>query len=380
MARILLGSCMVRYPLGGMMSYVLQWLLGLQQLGHDVYFVEKADYENACYDPSQHVMGDDCHFGVAAVRSLLSKYDLGDRFCFVDVSGNYYGIGRADIEQIFATADLFIDMGSHGAWLPEAEKTGCKVLVDGEPGYSQMQMEKSRRRDLALPHYDHYYSHGANIGTTASSAPDVGVIWKGVYSPVVLDEFRCERPTASSAFTTIMNWQSHAPIEFDGVIYGQKDREFPKFIELPNRTSGKLEIAVSGPIPKVELEATGWRINNAQRVTRNYSSFRHYIRDSLGEFSVCKNIFVETRSGWFSDRSAAYLASGRPVIMQDTGFSAHLPCGLGLYAINTVDEAAGAIDSILSDIDTNSVAACEIAREYLSTSRVLPRLLEEVAS
>ena len=360
------------------MSYVLQWLLGLQQLGHEVYFVEKADYENACYDPCQSLMGNDCHFGVAAVRSLLSKYGLDDRFCFVDVRGEYHGLGRNKIERIFATADLFIDMGTHGAWLPEAAKTGCKVLVDGEPGYTQMKMEKARRTASPIPDYDHFYSHGANIGTSASSAPDAGIAWKHIYSPVFVDEFRCEGPTAASAFTTIMNWQSHPPIEFDGVVYGQKDIEFQKFMELPNRTSAKLELAVSGRVPKAKLAAKGWQITSAKRVTRSYSSFRDYIRESLGEFSICKNIFVQTQSGWFSDRSAAYLASGRPVILQDTGFSAHLPSGLGLYAISTVDQAAAALDTVLSNVEANSKAAREIACEHLSTARLLPRLMDEV--
>jgi hypothetical protein len=361
-----------------MMSYVLQWLLGFQRLGHEVYFVEKANYENACFDPSRRVMSDDCRFGVAAVKSLLSQIGIDDRFCFVDRGGEYHGLGRVEIKRIFATADLFIDMGTHGAWLPEAAKTGCRVLVDGEPGYTQMKMEQARRRALPIPHYDHFYSHGANIGTTASSAPDVGLAWKHIYSPVVVDEFRCEIPTAGSAFTTIMNWQSHRPIEFDGVVYGQKDIEFQKFIELPNRTSAKLEVAVSGRVPKAQLAANGWQIASAQKVTRSYASFQDYIRDSMGEFSICKNIFVETRTGWFSDRSAAYLASGRPVILQDTGFSAHLPCGMGLYAINSVDDAAAAIDSVFSDLEANSRAAREIACEYLSTSRVLPRLLKQV--
>jgi hypothetical protein len=269
-------------------------------------------------------------------------------------------------------------MGTHGAWLPEAAKTGCRVLVDGEPGFTQIKMEKARRQALSLPHYDHHFSHGANIGTPASSAPGGGVSWDHIFSPVVLDEFRCAAPVAGSAFTTIMNWQSHLPIEFDGVLYGQKDVEFQKFIDLPKRTTARLEVALAGRAPQERLTVSGWHLQDAQTITRSYTSFRDYIRSSLGEFSICKSIFVETRTGWFSDRSAAYLASGRPVILQDTGFSAHLPCGLGLYAISSVEEAAAAIESVSSNLEANSRAAREIASDHLSTSRVLPRLLKKV--
>jgi hypothetical protein len=175
-----------------------------------------------------------------------------------------------------------------------------------------------------------------------------------------------------------MNWQSHLPIEFEGVLYGQKDIEFQKFIDLPKRTTARLEVALSGGAPQAKLTGSGWRLREAHTVTKSYKSFRDYIRNSMGEFSICKSIFVETRTGWFSDRSAAYLASGRPVILQDTGFSAHLPCGLGLYAINSVDEAAVAIESISSNLVKNSKAAREIASDQFSTSRVLPRLLQQL--
>lgn len=378
MTRIVLGSYMVRYPLGGMMSYVLQWLSGFQRLGHDIYFVEKAGWENACYDPSRGVMGNDCRFGVATTRSLLSRYGLHDRFCFVDAWGDYHGLSRVEIERVFATADVFIDMGTHGAWLPEAARTGIRVLIDGEPAFTQIKMEKARSRSIPLTRYDRYFSCGANIGTAESSAPNGGVAWDHIYSPVIVDEFSYQDPPCNAAFTTVMNWQAHEPIEFHEVTYGQKDVEFEKFITLPTRTSATLEVALSGHAPRERLIVNGWRIRRGHSVTRSYNSFQEYIRGSLGEFSVCKNIFVAMHTGWFSDRSAAYLASGRPVVLQDTGFSAHLPCGIGLHAVNNIEEAAAAIDCILSDIKANAKAACEIAHEYLDTKRLLPRLLDQI--
>jgi hypothetical protein len=378
MARIVLGSYMVRYPLGGMISYVLQWLVGFQQLGHDIYFVEKAHCENACFDPSRGLMSNDSSFGVSTVRSVLSRFGLEDRFCFVDALGIYHGLERSQIEKIFATSDVFFDMGTHGAWLPEAANTGRRVLIDGEPGFTQIKIEKTRSSGVPLPQYDHYFSHGANIGTNASLAPKGGLNWDHVYSPVLIDEFPYQPLDSNAALTTVMNWQSHDPIEFDGITYGQKDVEFENFLDLPIRTSARLEVAISGRVPKKKLIAKGWHIADAQTITRSYDSFQRYVRASLGEFSVCKNIFVAMHTGWFSDRSAAYLASGRPVVLQDTGFSTHLPCGIGLHAVNDVEEAAAAIDCVLCNGKANADAAREIAHEYFDTRKVLPRLLGSV--
>ena len=161
---------MVRYPLGGMMSYVLQYLLGFWRLGHDVYFAEKAGYAGSCYDPSRNTMGDDCTYGVRAVRSLLERFGLQDRWCYVDASEHYFGLSRASIEDVLRTADLFVDMGTHGAWLEEATG-GIRVLLDGEPGFTQMKMAKRQSVGERLPGYDFYYTAGCHVGTPLSSAP-----------------------------------------------------------------------------------------------------------------------------------------------------------------------------------------------------------------
>src|SRR5262249_56361618 len=153
MARIVLGSYFVRYPFGGMMSYVLQYLAGFARLGHDVYFVEKSGYANSCYDPSRDIMSDNCSFGVAAAGALLERFGLGERWCFVDQQGQYHGLSRRRVKEVFKSADLFVDMGTHGAWMDEAIG-GCRVLLDGEPGFTQMKME-SRNGSVhqRLPEY-----------------------------------------------------------------------------------------------------------------------------------------------------------------------------------------------------------------------------------
>jgi hypothetical protein len=379
MARIVLGSYVVRFPLGGYLSWVLQWLVGFQQLGHDVYFVEKSGWSNACYNPLTDTMSDDCSYGVATLNALLVRFGLEERWCFVDIAGQYHGLSPERIEAVFKSADLFVDMGTHGAWLDEAASAQLRVLVDGEPGYTQMKMEKTLSAGQSLPVYDYYYTVGQNIGTDKSTAPTAGLPWRKVFYPVVMSLIPCQLADAAAPFTTVMSWQAHAPIEFNGTVYGQKDVEFVKFMDLPRRTTTPLEISVAGQdLPIKQLTELGWRVQDAHAVTMSYDAFWEYIRASRGEFSVCKNVFVATHSGWFGDRVAAYLASGRPVVMQDTGFSAHLPCGRGLFAVCTVEEATAAIDEIQGDYERHSNGAREIAVEYLNTPKVLGQFLHEL--
>jgi hypothetical protein len=176
-----------------------------------------------------------------------------------------------------------------------------------------------------------------------------------------------------------MNWQSYEPVHYRGVDYGHKDVEFGKFIRLPGETAVPLELAVSGKkIPRDRIRENGWRVRDAHAVTISFDSFSRYIRDSRGEFGVCKSGFVVTRSGWFSDRSAAYLASGRPVVLEDTGFGSHLPCGEGLFAVGSAGEAAAAIDEIETRYELHARRAREIAEEYLDARKVMGAFLEEI--
>jgi hypothetical protein len=385
MSTIVLGSYLVRYPLGGMMSWVLQWIVGFQRLGNEVIFVEKAGYPRSCYDPIRDVMTDDCSYGTSVVRELLGRFGLERSWCYVDTAGTYHGMSRLEIEAAFARADVFVDMGTHGAWLEEAQRSGLRVLVDGEPGFTQMKRANAIAAGQDVPVYDEYYSTGQDIGTAASPAPAAGERWRHVFHPVVTDLFADLAPPSSKAvldplpFTTVMNWQSYEPVTFEGTVYHHKDVEFEHFIDLPRRSGARFEVAVSGKtVPHDRLREAGWAVRDAHGVTISFDSFRDYIAGSMGEFSVCKSGYVVTRTGWFSDRSAAYLAAGRPVVLQDTGFSRHLPTGAGLFAPTTVEEAADAADRIRKDLDRHSRAAVEIGRDHLEAAVVLSRFLAEL--
>ena len=379
MARIILGSYMIRYPLGGVLSSSLQWLAGFQQLGHDVYLVEKSGWAGSCYDPVKNVMSDDCTYGVQAVKELLSRFGLEAKWCYVDATGNYHGMSRQRVEETFRSADLFIDRGTHGAWMEEASATRLRVFVDGEPAFRQMMMENDLKRGISFPHYDYYFTTGRNIGTNLSLAPTAGKRWLSIFHPVAVGLFVVQPCNRDAAFTTVMNWQSHPPVVFNGVTYGHKDVEFHRFMSLPLRTRIPLEVAVAGKkTPYQRLTECGWRVRDAHAVTISFESYLRYAGDSRGEFSICKQGYARTNCGWFSDRSAAYLACGRPVVMQETGFSDHLPCGEGLFAFHTADEALAALEEVNGNYDRHSRKAGELALEYLDASKVLGGMLAQI--
>jgi hypothetical protein len=371
---------MVRCPLGGILSWAFQFLKGFEMLGHDIFYFEKADYENACYNPVDDRLEDDCTVGIQCVSDLLKTYGLGDQWAFIDHSKQCFGMSEAALQEVFRTADIFIDMGAHGSWAEEAKHVPVRVLLEGEPGYTQMIMEHKRKAGEHLTDYDLYYSVGRQIGTAASFAPDAGQSWGHLWPVVVTDLFSASPTPTNAPFTTVMTWQSHTPIEYDGVTYGQKDIEFEKFINLPKRVDASLELRVSGrAIPRQRLVKHGWRIPETKTITQSVKDYYTYIRQSAGEFSVAKSVFVKTQSGWFGDRSGTYLASGRPVVLQDTGFSNHLPCGKGLFAVNNEDEAADAIGQIKADYKEHSEAARQIAKEYLDAERCLKKFVSEIS-
>jgi len=379
MARIVLSSCVFRYPMGGMMAWLLQYLVGFQRLGHDVTYVEKAPGRNSCFDPTREQMGDDCGYGIRRATELWARFGVGERWHFVDIAGQDYGLSPERVEAAFSSADLFIDMGGDHSWRADAERSRLRVQIDCEPGFTQMKMAARLEAGKPQPTYDFYYTSGRNIGTQGCSAPTAGKQWRPLAVPVVPDLFPLTPVTPGAPFTTVMTWQSFRPRIYQGQSYGQKDREFEKFESLPRRTSVPLELAVSGPnVPWDRLARAGWRVRNANEVTTSFESYADYIRRSKGEFSVAKHCFVATRCGWFGDRAAMYLSSGRPVVMEDTGWAEHLPSGEGLFAVLTVEEAASVLEEIERDYERHSRRARELACEVFEAGKVLGRFLNEL--
>ena len=377
MARIVLSPYLVRYPLGGMNQSILGWMHGLSDLGHEVFVVERSTGSNECYDPVKRLMTDDCEYGISVVGELLDSRGFGDRWCFVDAHGRHHGLDEKTLNGLLRTADVFVGM-LWKEWLDEASGCGLRVFVDGEPGYFQMELATEGANDCDSTAYDYYFTTGLNMGAGDCTAPTAGLTWRPVLSPISVSRFAVAESPPDAPFTTVMNWRSHKTIQFQGLRYGQKDVEFLKFLELPSRTTANLEVAASGRVPEDQLVAAGWRVRDADRVAATVESYLAYIASSRGEFSVAKNVFVATNCGEFSERSGCYLASGRPVVAQETGFSRHVPCGRGLFAVRNEEEAAAALDDINTDYERHSRWAREIAREYLDAERVMRSVLNGI--
>ena len=367
---------MTRYPMGGNLSWAMQHLIGLKRLGCHITVVERADYPNACYDPDAECATDDPTAGLRIVRDLLAREGLEEDYAFRDVNGEYYGLGADSTRERINAADIFIDSGNHGSWSNLFHVVPCRVLIDGEPGFTQIRMMLDPGRAHLAELYTHHFSNGLLLNTDRHRTPETGHIWRPFVNPINADLFEpVPPPPADAAWTTIMNWQAHHPLEFEGKTYGQKDASFTLFETLPTLTNAPIEVAVSGKVPRDRLGPLGWRINDAKALTRTVDDYYRYIQGSAGEFSIAKHVFVEARTGWFSDRSAAYLASGRPVILQDTGFSEVLPTGEGLFAVSSVEEAAAAIEAVQVNYTAHSNAARSIAHEHLDAAKGLQRLL-----
>jgi hypothetical protein len=244
------------------------------------------------------------------------------------------------------------------------------VFVDSDPAFTQLAIAKAEPWYVAFfERFDHLFTFGANIGTPASAVPTGAFTWHRTWQPITMDDWRTET-APRDRFTSVMTWQ----IESFADVGGNKDQEFVKFLELPRLTPQPFELAINGP--QQFLQQHGWHTIDAMVASNTPANYRAFIHGSKAEFGVAKHTYVATRSGWFSDRTECYLASGRPALVQDTGWSAHLPAGEGLLGFATVDEALAGIDAINSDYARHARRAQEIARAHFDARVVLPPLLE----
>lgn len=378
----IVAGYIVRYPLGGHVLAELHYLRGLQQLGFDVIFVEEALAEwSLCFDPVRCEMTTDPTAGLAALQRELKPLGLDHSWCFVDGRGQWHGMNAAQLRALCRRAKLVLSR-ANVTWLEEFRECPMRVFVDTDPGFTHFRLPEkptpSTSGYASAYDFQHHFTYGERLGQPDCPIPSVGFSWHPTRAPVALDLMPVRFAPAATHFTTVMSWGARAPIEYRGESYGQKDIEFRRVMELPARVGPVLELALAGDkAPRAEIEAAGWRLANPMAVTATVDSYRDYIAQSRGEFSVAVNLEVKTRSGWFSDRTAAYLAAGKPVVVQDTGFSEFLPCGEGLFAFETIDEAGAAIETIAGDYARHCRAARRIAEEYFAAEKVIGKLLQE---
>jgi hypothetical protein len=367
--RVLFAGIIARYPFGGVTWCSLMYLLGLRALGHEVFYVE--DTGECVYDPVQNTRAIDPSYGTTYIHNALQPFDLGDRWSFVNYDGTYHGRSAADVRQYAADTDLFINL-SGGSWFWRDEYTSIprKVFIDSDPAFTQLAIAKAEPWYVQFfQQFDHLFTFGSNIGTPASPIPTGAFRWHKTWQPVTMGDW-CTDHVPRNRFTTVMTWQ----IESFTDVGGNKDLEFVKFIDLPSRTSQRFELAINGP--QKLLREYGWDTVDAMAVSRTPAQYRDFIQHSKAEFGVAKHTYVANCSGWFSDRTECYLAAGRPALVQDTGWTAHLPAGEGLLAFSSPDDVVAAIDRINSRYEHHARRAREIAREHFEAGSVLTKLLD----
>jgi hypothetical protein len=353
---------------GGATWAVLNYVLGFVALGCDVTFVEPVD------DVRRPEVA-----GYAA--ATFDAVGLGGRWCLVDATGGTAGMERAQLRRAAHDADLLVNVSGMLADADVLDRVDRRVYLDLDPGF--VQMWDAAGVDMRLDSHTHFVSLSDAVGTAGSPIPSCGRDWIATLPPVVLDRWRPLDTTAHDAFTTIANWRSYGTVEHERRVYGQKAHFTRSIVELPRRSPDRFLLALAiDPAETADLDAlrtNGWVTIDPRGVAATPRDYRRFVRGSQAEIGIAKSGYVESGSGWFSDRSACYLAAGRPVVAAATGFARRLPVGAGLFDFSDVDGFLDAADEIRRDPACHRKAAREVARHHLAATTVLGRLLEQVA-
>ena len=375
--KILCSGYLVRYPLGGHAWHHLQYLAGLERLGHEVTFFEDYGWPNSCYDPSADSMTSNPSYGIRFLQQALGRCGIEGGWCYLAEDGTAYGMPRRRLAEICRDCDIFLNL-SNINWIPELEQCRRRALVDTDPVLTQT---GSFGLGGPFSRYHKLFTFGVNVHQPGCEMPTGGVRWLPTCQPVVTDLWPVGSPNRGAPFTTVTSWTAYQDVEHDGRVYGQKDRQFEPYYSLPHSIGENMKLAVRAPKPAAErLIAGGWKLTDPLKVTRDPWTYQKYIRASRAEFSLAAHTVTSTKCGWFSDRSAGYLASGRPVVIQDTDIRTWLPTGAGLFTFQNREEAIEGIEEVNRRYEFHCRAARQLAEEYFDARRVLSRLVEQAIS
>lgn len=383
MARIVVAGYLVRCPLGGYAWQAVHYLLGLRALGHDVWFYEDNGHYAPAYDPQADTVAPVYDYGLRAAGAFLDRLGFGERWVFADVTrGTEHGPAAGRAGALLRDADLLLNVAGVNRIPPERRAGRPAAYIDLDPGITQIRADGDDTLLRAvLEEHAHLFTIGENIGTPRSPLPTAGYRWHPTRCPVALAQWHGTGD--ATAWTTVGHWETRdRDLWWRGERYRWSKRpEWLRFLDLPQRTDRPFVLAMDverTPGDRELLAAHGWEIVDPRPVSADPWRYRDFIRASRGEFTAAKDLNVRLRSGWFSDRSACYLAAGRPVVTQDTGFGDVLPCGPGLHAVRTVEEAAAAIAAVEADYATARAHAAAVARQYLAADLVLGELLRVI--
>lgn len=396
--RIVVTGLIAQHPrLGGVAWDYVQYPAGLARLGHDVYYLEDSGEWPYVADggaSKESWIAHDPTRNVRHLASVMERFGLGDRWLYrFPIRPRWYGLSHRKRREVLASADLLVNVSGTLKRPSDYRQIPRLVYVDSDPAFTQVKLMMTRGQkkfQKRLAAHDAFFSFGERIRDTALPK---GTEWSPTRQPILLSEWRPQTP-ARNVFTTVMSWTSYRPLRHGGRSFGQKDVEFRRFVDLPRAVRpARLEVALGrgrhvrweapgggrtrdDRAPREALEAAGWRVLDAANVSGDLDAYRRYLESSRGEWSVAKNGYVTGETGWFSCRSACYLAAGRPVVVQDTSFGDVLPVGEGICSFRTLDEAAEAVREVVGGYARHARTAREIAEEYFDSNRVLGRLVE----
>lgn len=391
--RIIVGGYIGLYPTGGATIDYIQYPLGLKQLGHEVFYIE--DTMQYPIFQTGNEEWNDASGCIDYLKNTMTAFGMSDNWAYRDVaSGRSFGMSEKRIIEICSTADVFINISCSTFLREEYRKIPYRMLIDSDPMYTQLQYglelikapeSRNWSTKALLENHNFLFTYGENINAPECKIPRFTFDWHTTRQPVCLDLWTGYNNNIQFSYSTIMNWSGRKKIKFDNEEWGQKDVEFEKFKEVPSLfPNQKFNVVVNPPLNSdsdfdaQQLSNLGWSLHKPQDVVPDAAHYRGFIKNSMAEFSVAKETYVKSNSGWFSCRSACYLASGKPVITQETGWSKYIPVGAGLFSFTGIPDIKNAINEIKDNYQKHSCAAVEIAREYFDSTKVLNEMLNKL--
>lgn len=377
MTTVIVGGAVANKPFNGGEAWVrLSWISGLRKLGFHACFVEQISPGN-CVDAAGEPTTFEDSINLAHFERTVEQFDLPATLIYGS-GEKTSGMAFAELLDLAEDADLLVNISGHLTLEPLMRRIRRKAYVDIDPGFTQF-WHAAGEMNLRAGGHDFFFTIGENIGSPSCPIPTKDIHWRPTRQPVVLEEWPVSEE--GERFTTVASWRGpYGVVEYGGKTFGLKVHEFRKFIGMPERSPGTFEVALDiHPAEARDLDLLhhhGWRIADPKTTVPDPDSFRRYVRSSGAEFSVAQGIYVETGSGWFSDRTVRYLASGKPALVQNTGFD--LPIGDGLLAFRTMEEAVAGAEEIVRDHEHHARAAREIAEAYFDSEKILGRFIEEV--
>jgi hypothetical protein len=364
---------------GGATWAILQYALGFRQLGHDVFVIEPVARSTRRDDAPLAAS-----ISAAYFDHVIARFDLVGRAALLrQDTRETLGLTYHQVLNAFRDADLLVNISGMLTDRELFEWVPRRVYLDLDPAFNQL-WHAVDGIDMRFEGHTHFVTVGAAIGSARCSIPTCGLPWLTTRQPVLLAEWPITAADAGAPWTTVGNWRGYGSIRHEGVVYGQKAHSLRRFIDLPRHVSTRIRLAMSIHPDEVNdlraLDAAGWELADPADVAGTPDAYQAFIQQSKGELAVAKSGYVESRCEWFSDRSVCYLASGRPVVAQDTGFGKGLPTGEGLLAFTTTAQAVEAIRTVEADYDWHCRRAREIAETYFNADVVLRRFLDLVAS